>query len=297
MQLLVYIIAYPLLWIIASLPFRLFYLFSDFVYFLVYRVFKYRKNVVVENIKMAFPEKSDIEVKRITKKFYEHMCDLFLEMIKSLRISEKEIKKRFYVNNAEAIDKYAEAHQSVQLICGHFASYEWAMSLEYHIAHKGFAVYTPLGNKYFDRLVQKIRKRHNAELISRYDSMATIQMHHDTNVLAMYGMASDQSPMPMKAKYWRDFFGINVPVHTGVEFMAKKFNQAVVFIDIQKVKRGYYTATFKEITATPNDFPDYEITDIFTDMLEAQIRKAPEYYLWTHKRFKHRDKQAPGIVK
>jgi len=127
-------------------------------------------------------------------------------------------------------------------------------------------------------------------LISRYESMETIQMHHDTKVLAMYGMASDQSPMPSKAKYWRTFFDITVPVHTGVEFMAKKFNQAVVFIDIQKAKRGYYTATFKEITTTPNDYPDYEITDIFTDMLEAQIRQAPEYYLWTHKRFKHKDK-------
>lgn len=290
MQRLVFIIIYPLFWIIASLPQKPFYWLSDFVCFLVYRVFGYRKKVVVNNLRLAFPEKSEKELGRITAKFYTHMCDLFLEMIKSLRISEKEIKERFYVTNAEVLKKYYDAKQGVHFVCGHFASYEWALALEYHMDQKGFAIYTPLANKHFDKLVRKIRRKHNAGLIPRTGAGKTIAKQKEDGIIAAYGMAMDQSPQPHRAKYWRPFLGVTVPVFTGVEKIVKELDQAVTFLDIQKVKRGYYTCTFREITDTPNDYPDYKITDIFIDMLEKQIRNQPEYYLWTHKRFKHRDK-------
>ena len=203
--------------------------------------------------------------------------------------------------NAGDLKKYYDNNQSVHLVCGHFASYEWAMSLEYHLEHKGYAVYKPLANEHFDKLVGKIRKKHNALLISKYDTKKELARHKKEGIMAAYGMAMDQSPQPYRAKYWRPFLGVTVPVFTGVETLAKQLDQAVIFLDIQKVKRGYYTATFREITATPNEYPDFKITDIFTEMLEAQIRKQPEYYLWTHKRFKHmkavpKDLPASGII-
>ncbi|UOB17430.1 lysophospholipid acyltransferase family protein [Abyssalbus ytuae] len=290
MQLVVYLIVFPFLWAISILPFKLFYLFSDFVYLIVYRLLGYRKKVVRNNLKLVFPEKSLQEIKHIEKKFYRHMCDLFLEMIKSLTISEKEIKKRFTLTNPEVLKKYGKQGKSSILICGHYASYEWATSLGYHIEHTGYAIYTPLANKYFDRLVKKIRMKHNAYLISRYDAVMEIKKHQDEKHLAMYGFASDQSPQLGKSHYWREFMGVKVPVFTGAEFLAKKLGLPVVFMDIQKIKRGYYQATFTTIADTPKEYPDYQITDIFTQMLEEQIRKKPEYYLWTHKRWKHKDK-------
>lgn len=295
MQLLIYLLVYPVLWIISILPFPVFYKVSDAVCFLVYRVFGYRKKVVWQNLRLAFPEKPEDELKDIEKKFYSHMCDLFMEMIKSLSISKSEIQKRFTFANMDLIRRYENENRNVILVCGHYASYEWMLSLGYEIKHKGFAIYTPLANKYFDRLVKKIRMRHQAFLLSRYTAIKDINTHKVEGLLAMYGFASDQSPRVKKAKYWRPFMGVTVPVFTGAEFVAKKTDCPVIFLDIQKVKRGYYNTTFKVIADNPNEFPDYQITDIFTEMLEEQIMAKPEFYLWTHNRFKHRDKAPDGL--
>ena len=290
MQLLVYLLVLPLLWGISLLPFKLFYIFSDFVCFLVYRVFGYRKKVVRSNLKLAFPEKSLEEIKSIEKKFYRHMCDLFMEMVKSLSIKEKEIKKRFVFTNLDEISDYEDQNRSIIFVCGHYASYEWVISMAYHVKHNGYVVYTPLSNKYFDRLVKKIRHNHKSLIIPRSETIKTLIKNKREGVLAGYGLASDQSPQLEKSFYWRDFMGVKVPVITGPEFLAKKFDHPVVFIDIQKVKRGYYEATFKILADKPHEFPDYKITDLFIENLEEQIRKKPEYYLWTHKRWKHKDK-------
>jgi KDO2-lipid IV(A) lauroyltransferase len=295
MQFLIYILIYPVLWGISLLPFSVFYKFSDAVCFLVYRVIGYRKKVVRNNLMLSFPEKSKNEIVEIEGKFYSHMCDLFLEMIKSLTISKKEIQKRFRFVNLDVIRHYEKENKNVILVCGHYASYEWMLSLGYFIKHKGFAIYTPLANKYFDRLVKKIRMRHDAFLLSRYNAVSEIKKHKEEGVLAMYGFASDQSPSAKRARYWRPFMGVTVPVFTGAEFIAKETDCTVIFLDIQKVKRGYYETTFKVIADNPQDYPDYEITDIFTDMLEAQIKAKPEFYLWTHKRFKHRNKAPEGL--
>jgi len=290
MQLLVYILGYPILWFISVLPFPLFYKVSDMVCFIVYRVLGYRKKVVRQNLELAFPDTSPDELDTIEKKFYSHMCDLFLEMIKTLSLSKEEMQKRFAFTNLEVIRKYEEENRNVILVCGHYASYEWMMSLGYRIKHIGFGIYMPLANKYFDRLVQKIRTRHGAKLIARRGSVKTIHEYHEKGDLCMYGLASDQSPSWKRARYWRRFMGVKVPVFTGAETLAKELDYPVVFLDIQKVKRGFYETTFKVITEHPKDIPDYGITDQFTEMLEGQIREKPEHYLWTHKRFKHRNK-------
>ena len=290
MQLLIYLLAYPFLWFISILPFPVFYRVSDAICFLVHRVFGYRKKTVRSNLELAFPDKAKAELDIIEKKFYSHMCDLFLEMIKSMTISKAEIQKRFAFKNLELIRHFEQKNQSVILMCGHYASYEWMMSLGYEIKHKGFGIYMPVANKYFDRLVQRIRTRHGAYLISRFEATKVIKQHKQDCLLAMYGFASDQSPSSKKAKYWRTFLGVNVPVFTGAEYLAKELDHAVIFLDIQKKKRGFYETEFKLITDNPKSLPDYQITDIFTEMLEEQIKAKPEFYLWTHKRFKHKDK-------
>lgn len=290
MQLIAYILIYPFLWIISILPFRLLYTFSDFLYLLIYRVFGYRTKTVKENLNLVFPDKSDAEIKRITKAFYHHLCDMIVESIKSMTISEAEMKKRYVFTNVEEIHKLEKINKSIVLMCGHYASWEWIFILQKYINHKGYAIYKKLANKYFDRLVKRIRARYNSYLITTKETIPTLTRSKEQGELTINGFISDQSPKVSKAYHWDEFMGIKVPIHTGAEMLAKKLDMAVVFFAVKKIKRGYYETTFKTLCINPSEFKDYEITDIFIKLVEKQIKEAPEYYLWTHKRWKHRDK-------
>lgn len=290
MQFLVYILVYPFLWVISILPFKLLYAFSDFLYILIYRIIGYRKKTVKENLRLVFPEKSKEEINVITKKFYHHLCDLIVESIKSMTISEAEMKKRMVFSNIEEIHKMEKLNKSIVLMCAHYGSWEWIFIVQKYVNHKGYAIYKRLANKYFDRLVKRIRAKYDSYLITTKETIPTLIKAKKEGDLTLNGFASDQSPKPQKAFYWNDFMGIKVPIHTGAEMLAKKLDMAVMFFGVKRLKRGYYETTFKTITLNPNEFKDYEITDIFLKLVEQQIREAPEYYLWTHKRWKHRDK-------
>ncbi len=290
MHFLVYILVYPFLWLISILPFKLLYAFSDGLYILVFKIFGYRKKTVKENLQLVFPEKSKEEINVITKKFYHHLCDIIVESVKSLTISEAEMRQRMVFSNIEEIHKMEHLNKSIVLMCAHYGSWEWIFIMQKHINHKGYAIYKRLANKYFDRLVKRIRAKYNSYLITTKETVPTLIKAKQDGWLTINGFISDQSPKPQKAFYWNHFMGIKVPVHTGAEMLAKKLDMAVMFFGVKRLKRGYYETTFKTITLTPNEFKDYEITDIFLKFVEAQIYDAPEFYLWTHKRWKHRDK-------
>jgi len=291
MQLLVYVLAYPFLWIISILPFRLLYAFSDFIYVILYHVFGYRKKVVQSNLNLVFPEKSEKEIKKITKKFYHHLCDMMVEAIKSMTISEKEMKKRFTFSNVEVLKEIEAQQRSIILMCGHYGSWEWIFILQTYVSHKGYAIYKRLANEYFDRLVKRIRAKYNSHLITTKEAIVKLQSSKAKGELTINGFVSDQTPRPSNAFHWQEFMGINVPVHTGAEMLAKKLDMAVVFFGVQRLKRGYYETTFKTITMDPKSIPDYGITDTFLKLVEEQIHSAPEYYLWTHKRWKYRNRE------
>ena len=289
MQFIAYILIYPFLWLISILPFRLLYLLSDGAYILIYYLIGYRKKVVLENLILAFPDKSNKEIIQISKKFYHHLCDMIFESIKSLTISEKEIVKRFKFNNLEEVRQYEDANQSIVAICGHYASWEWIVTLQKYTKFKGFAVYKRLRNPYFDRLIKRVRGKYNSYLVTTKETIPTMMDSKKNNELFLCGMAADQSPKLRKAYHWTEFMGVKVPCYTGPEMIAKRLDLPVVFLDVTKVKRGFYEATFSTITKTPKDYIDYDITDIFLNLVESQIRRAPEYYLWTHRRWKHKD--------
>ena len=288
MQLLLYIIVYPILWIISILPFRIFYLFSDFVCFLVYNIIGYRKKVVRENIALALPHLSKKEQLVVEKKFYKHFCDLFLEMIKTISISQEEIEKRYTFTNIEVYKELEKKNKSVALLCAHYASYEWAISMNYHLNFIGYGIYKKLANPYFDKLVKDIRSKFKAVLITTKETIPTIHHNYKENILSIYGFASDQSPKLNATHHWASFMGHVVPVHTGAELLAKRFDMNVIFLKTKKVKRGYYEATFEILSEDAKSVPNYEITDQFLKLVEEQILEAPEFYLWTHKRWKHR---------
>ncbi|GAA0743074.1 lipid A biosynthesis protein [Gaetbulibacter jejuensis] len=266
------------------------YAFSDFVYLFVFRIFGYRKKTVKENLRLVFPDKSKEEINRITKVFYHHLCDMIVESIKSMTISEAEMKKRFTFTNIDVIKAIEEQNKSIILMCAHYGSWEWIFILQTYVKYRGNAVYKRLANKYFDRLVKRIRAKYNSYLITTKETVPTLIDLKRKGILTINGFVSDQSPKPSKAFHWNEFMGLKVPVYTGAEMLAKKLDMAVVFFKVKKLKRGYYETTFETITLNPKEYKDYEITDIFLKLVEQQIYEAPEYYLWTHKRWKHRDK-------
>lgn len=293
MQFIAYILIYPILWLISILPFRLLYAFSDFLYLFVYKIFGYRTSTVKGNLRLVFPDKSEQEISNITSKFYHHLCDMIVEAIKSLTISESQMLKRYKFSNVELLTDLEEKERSIILMCAHYGSWEWVFILQTYINYKGYAVYKRLANKYFDRLVKRIRAKYNSHLITTKETLTVLAECKKNGELTINGFVSDQSPKAHKAFHWNEFMGIKVPMYTGAEMLAKKLDMAVVFFGVKRLKRGYYETTFKTITEHPNEFKDYEITDLFFKLVENQIAEAPEYYLWTHKRWKHRDKVPP----
>ena len=288
MQFLVYILVYPLLWIISILPFRLLYFLSDGFYVLLYYIIGYRKKVVTNNLKLAFPEKTNQEISLIRKRFYHHLCDMMFEAIKSITISEAEMQKRYVFTNVEEIHKLEKENRSIVLFMGHYASWEWIFILQTHVNHKGYAVYKRLSNKYFDALVKRIRAKYNSHLITTKETFSILIKAKENNELTFNGFVFDQSPKLNKAVYWQEFMGIEVPVHVGAEILAKRLDMVTLFLKVKKVKRGHYEATFLDINRNTKDYADFEITDLALKRVEEQINEAPEYYFWTHKRWKHR---------
>ena len=288
MQFLVYILVYPLLWIISILPFRLMYFLSDGFYVLLYYIIGYRKKVVTNNLKLAFPEKTNQEISLIRKRFYHHLCDMMFEAIKSITISEAEMQKRYVFTNVEEIHKLEKENRSIVLFMGHYASWEWIFILQTHVNHKGYAVYKRLRNKYFDALVKRIRAKYNSHLITTKETFSILIKAKKNNELTLNGFVFDQSPKLNKALYWQDFMGIEVPVHVGAEILAKRLDMVSLFLKVKKVKRGHYEATFLDINRNTKDSADFDITDLALKRVEEQIHEAPEYYFWTHKRWKHR---------
>ena len=218
------------------------------------------------------------------------MCDMFLEMIKTLGISNKTLQKRFVFTNLEVLHQLEEKNKSVMLMFPHYASWEWVIALDKHIASKGYAIYQKVGNKYFDKLVRDIREKYGTTLITTKSTKEIVAKNKKEGALSMYGILSDQSPMVSKALFWTPFMGITVPAHTGAEMLCRKWDLPAVYLKVTKLKRGHYQGAFHLLSEEPRELEEFELTKAFLNMVEKSIQEAPEFYFWTHKRWKHRNK-------
>ncbi len=280
----------PLLIFISYLPFRLLYFISDIFYYFLYYIIRFRRKIVRNNLVLSKIALNKKDLIIIEKKFYRHLTDVFFEMFKFYSISPYEMKKRFYIENPEIFYEFEKKNKSVMFMTSHYGGFEWFLSITYHVPQLPFAVYTPLSNKSLESLIKKFRLRHGSKLISRYEAGAYIKKQLKENKLFLYGMAADQSAQIRSITYWKEFLGIKVPVFTGSERIAKQHNIPVVFGKVVKISRGYYKVVVELISEFPNDYENYKITDLYLEKLEKQIREVPEYYYWTHNRFKHKDK-------
>jgi len=287
----IYILTFPLIWLFSKLPFGVLYFISDILYAVVYYIIGYRKKVVFANLKTVFPSKSEKEIKKIAKKFYKHFVDVFIEMIKSFTISEEEISKRYKYPNIAFLNNLYKDGKSGIMMGAHYANWEWILGLSLFVEYKGYAAFTKIGNPYFNEQVKKSRSRFGTTLVLTQHIIKNIEENKRQQIQAMYGLLSDQSPSLKKTYYWNTFLGVKVPIHTGAEMLAKKYDMDLVFMNTKKIKRGYYETTFSLINQKEaKKYADYELTDIFLKKVETQIYNQPEFYFWTHKRFKHRNK-------
>jgi KDO2-lipid IV(A) lauroyltransferase len=288
-QLLQFIIVYPVIWLFSKLPFFILHRISDLTFFMIFYVFGYRKKIVLDNLKLSFPEKPEKEILEIRRHFFRHFTDIFIEMIKSFTISEKELNKRYKYKNPEVFDQIEKKGKSVIIMGSHYANWEWIVNLSSITNFKCMGVYKKLSNPYFDKVVKENRERFGGHFISTNQTVKKMVENRQSNTLSVYGLLSDQSPMLHRTQYWRDFLNVKVPIHTGAESLAKKYDFLILHMSVNRVKRSHYEVDLEILAENPKEFKDFEITDEFLNRTEKQINEKPAYYFWTHKRFKHKN--------
>jgi KDO2-lipid IV(A) lauroyltransferase len=284
------IFVFPLLYFISIWPFWLLYGLSSFFYLIVFYLVGYRKKVVIQNLKNSFPEKSEKEILNITKQFYKHFCDVIFETLKLYTISKENLKKRctFSDEAVKTLNSFFDKDQSIIGVIGHMGNWEWAAILhQVYFKQLITGVYHPLTNKSFDAFMLKLRSRFGGNIVSMtalYKELLTLRQK---NIPTTIGLIADQTAPPESA-YWTTFLNQDTPVFVGTEKLAKKFNYPVVYFPITKLKRGYYQMGAIVITNNPKDMPDGEISKLHTQALEKNIQQQPAFWLWSHRRWKHK---------
>ncbi|MBL4818017.1 MAG: lysophospholipid acyltransferase family protein [Deltaproteobacteria bacterium] len=292
-------------WCISLLPSKLLYVFSDLLYLITYYIFGYRKKVVINNLQNAFPEKSANEIKCTAKKFYKNFCDIIVETIMTLTIPEKELRARVRYINSETLDELHHQYKNVIAVQGHYCNWEWTVMMGPELkeqpavqvnaqaeatanpnrhAVKHYAIYQPLSNKFFDQLIYRLRAKFGTELIHVNSTYKT--MLKNKGKPGFYQLGADQTP-PKDSEYWTSFLNQDTPVFLGIEKIAKAMDIPVVFINTQRIKRGYYEVEFIKLFENPKETSQYEITEKHVRTLEKIIRAEPANWLWSHRRWKH----------
>lgn len=283
-------IVYVLFYTLSLLPFRILYGMADIGYVLLYYIIRYRRGVVRKNLVTAFPEKSIDDIKTIERKFYHWFCDYFLEAIKLLSISDKELRCRFTIINSEEVEQCFQEGQDVAAILGHYCNWEWLSCVGMNLPPEREIglIYHPLRNKTFDYLFRKLRSHEqNGHVIPKKDILRYVVTKKREGVRNICGYISDQGPKWANIHLWLPFLNHEyTPVFTGGERIMRKMNNAVFYVEMSRPKRGYYTATYKLITRDPNTLPADDITRRFFCLLEETIRQEPAFYLWSHNRWK-----------
>lgn len=265
------------------------YLLSDILYWVAYRLLGYRKSVVRRNLAASFPEKGEEERRRIERRFYRHLCDIMIEGIYNLFASPRSIMKRYHVENRELLNRYYEQGQSVVLMSAHYNSWEYMVtSLNMQFFHHGIGVGKPLSNKVLEPWVFRRRTRFGTEVVYADNVRQVVDFYHEHKVPCVLMMLSDQSPAHADKAYWTTFLNQETAFLYGAEHFARKYNYPVFYYRVDKPRRGRYTVTFKLLCDNPAAVPQYAIEEQYIRALEADLREKPEYWLWSHRRWKLR---------
>jgi KDO2-lipid IV(A) lauroyltransferase len=279
-------VQYIFLRTIAFLPFWMLFIISDCLYFFMYYVVRYRHKVVKENIKRAFPGRSEKERQRIEKGFYRHFGDLIIESLKMIHMSPEQLSKRIPLINPEILDKFRDSGRSIMAVGAHYGNWEWTLGIVHHLNYKTIGVYKPLNNKRFDSFANKIRSKFGAEFVSMREVIRALIKYKNQKTPTFNVFVADQSPVWEEIQYWTPFLNQQTAVYLGPEKIAKQFNMVVLFGKVNKTARGRYTVEFIPLEENPLNTSEFEITKKFIGVLEELIIDKPEYWLWSHRRWK-----------
>jgi KDO2-lipid IV(A) lauroyltransferase len=283
-----YYLFYGINWIFTLLPLPVLYIFSDFLYLVLYYIVSYRRNVVATNLKNSFPEKTDKELKVIEKKFYRHLSDLLIETFKSTHMTRANQKKRFTYSNLEVIDRLREEKRDIIAVLGHYNNWEWPTLLPYYLKYTTIIIYKPLQNKYFNRFINNHRSEHGIVLTPTSQVIREIINYRKNDINTVSVFISDQIPSIGDIKYWTTFLNQDTAVFTGAGKIASKYDMAVVFFNVQKAKRGYYNLNIELLFDHTAGLSEEVITEKHVRRLEEIIKEKPENWIWSHRRWKHK---------
>ena len=272
---------------ISFLPFSLLYPISDAMFIVIYRLVGYRKSVVFRNISNSFPEKTKEEVLQIQEGFYRHLCDVIVESIKLFSISKKDLMNRFAIKNSELLQQYFESGKNVILVGGHYNNWEIAgKGFDLNLQHQAVGIYSPMRDKFFERKINESRTQFGVEIVAKANVPRAFVATRDRTTVTIFG--ADQSPTYSKQVHWMNFLNQETAVHIGTEIFAMKYNYPVIFFQIHKQKRGFYEGVLETVSENPSDMRKGEITELHTRCLEKQINEDPQYWLWSHNRWKRK---------
>jgi KDO2-lipid IV(A) lauroyltransferase len=285
-----FVIIYTAAFLPALLPLWILYFISDFFYFIIFYIVRYRRKLVRKNLNNSFPEKSQMEILKIEKDFYRHFCDYFVETIKLLHISDEEMKKRFVFNNLEPAQHFLDIRQPIVMFLGHYGNWEWVPSIMLHLKTGentiSGQVYRPLNNKAFDRFFLNLRKRFHSIGFTKHDIFRDIVNLRKANTNWIIGFMSDQKPSGNQIPHRMQFLNQETPVLTGTEKIARHTKAAVCYLDIVCLKRGYYEGNITVISDNAAETSELDITEKYMHYLEQTILRNPSGYLWTHNRWR-----------
>lgn len=282
-------ILYGFIWVLSFLPLRLLYVFSDAFFYILYYLVRYRRKVVRTNLQNSFPEKSIAEIIAIEKRYYRHMCDMFIELYKLWHMSEAEIRRRCVFKNTDILQHYYDQGKSVIGAIGHYGNWEWMSSYGLYMKHVDFyPLYKPIHDKVLDRMVILLRSHFGSKPVAKNDILRLIVKNRSEGKVFFAAFIADQTPNKANLNFWMNFLNQDTPVFTGTEKIARKFNIPVVSLRVQKLSRGHYEVDFMNLCEEPAKLAPGELTVMYTRVLEEQIRNKPEYWLWSHRRWKHK---------
>lgn len=268
-------------------PFWLLYTFSNILYYFFYYVYRYRKNIVYANLSRAFPEKEPEEIVKISRAFYRHFSDILVEGVKAFSMNRRQILERYHLVNPEVLDEYFSQNQSVIAVLGHYNNWEWgSIAAGPQVKHRPVAFYKPLSNKLIDDYIEKTRAKSGTQLISINHTTKSFDNQQDTP--AMFIMVADQSPSNLSKSIWVKFLNQETATLHGPEKHAIRSGMPVFFADVKKVKRGFYQVWLELLVKDPARCIPGEITEKYMQALENQIVSKPEFWLWSHRRWKHK---------
>ena len=274
---------------LAHLPFWLLYGLSTLVYGLLYHVVRYRRKIVRRNLTECFPEKSLDEIKRIERRFYHNFADNIIETVKMGSMSDEEMSRRMNFTNIEDIDTSLRAGKSIALFLGHYFNWEWISSMPIRLYKGAVAaqIYHKLSNPNIDRLMLESRASHGAVNVEMRKTARFITHLASEGKVCIVGFIADQSPKRKDIQLYLPFLNHKTPAQAVTEKIARHYEMEAWFVDVRKVKRGYYEVEFVPISKAPESLPEHRLTEMYYRMLEQMILRDPSRYLWSHRRFRN----------